>query len=731
MRSTLRLGLVGLAIATCVAAFSSPTSAQDRPSQPPGLPTGVTREQMWPAPTEADWKLPCLIQWQRSWDDAVAISRQTKQPILVCVNMDGEIASEHYAGIRYRQPDIAKLYEPYVCVIASVYRHTPRDHDEQGRRIPCPRFGTVTCGEHIAIEPMLFEKFMDGRRIAPRHIMVELDGKETYDVFYAWDTQSVFDSIRNGIANRKQETTPLVRGDRPILDRVASHDSIDKAAVEAAFVEADAAQRQRLLEAALANPDAAPTDLVRLGVLDLDPQVQELARKALAASKSEGAVDLIAETLSAPIPAADRDSLVGTLDRIGATSMRAKSFANVHKGLSTRSGAVDVDAWANALANASASTTTEGATYSPAFDQQDRVVAGQDADQKIALAEDFLKRAADVEPKFARALVLDAQQLAVDAERLGAKGWRVNAVLAVAAHSLGDAATARTRAEAAVGSMPTDVQDWNAMAVLALFAQARQKAIADAVVAKQEWPPQWLTDLNAAYAVLARHPFGNDAHVAAHYDFLRWFKARRQANQVLEAGIARFADSWMLHERLRTRVLEEQGLDGLEPTYAKLVEAAPTNAATLWYAGFASAVAAEYERRFGDLDAALRCYDHASALYDRARDADPAIADSSDTQAAIAIGAKARVALERGDDANALAWVLASLDRKESAGATQDGLNLTTIDTAKMLRARLRETKQDAAAETLEAKLRSIDPTLLELPAYEREVPPPPPPAGP
>jgi len=46
--------------------------------------------------------------------------------------MDGEIASEHYAGIRYRNPDIAALYEPYVCVIASVYRHTPRDYDEQG-----------------------------------------------------------------------------------------------------------------------------------------------------------------------------------------------------------------------------------------------------------------------------------------------------------------------------------------------------------------------------------------------------------------------------------------------------------------------------------------------------------------------------------------------------------------------------------------------------------------------
>ena len=89
---------------------------------------------MWYAPTAADWAKPCAIRWQRSWDDAVRLSQQTKKPILVCVNMDGEIASEHYAGVRYRDPEIAKLWEPYVCVIASVYRHTPRDHDDDGEQ---------------------------------------------------------------------------------------------------------------------------------------------------------------------------------------------------------------------------------------------------------------------------------------------------------------------------------------------------------------------------------------------------------------------------------------------------------------------------------------------------------------------------------------------------------------------------------------------------------------------
>ncbi len=144
---------------------------------------GVDRETMWFAPTAEDWKKPCLITWQRSYEDALAVARETKKAILVCVNMDGEIASQHYAGVRYRQPEIAALYEPYVCVIASVYGHTPRDHDEQGRRILCPRFGSVTCGEHIAIEPGLFDRFFENQPVAPRHIGVELDSAEMYDVF--------------------------------------------------------------------------------------------------------------------------------------------------------------------------------------------------------------------------------------------------------------------------------------------------------------------------------------------------------------------------------------------------------------------------------------------------------------------------------------------------------------------------------------------------------------------
>src|SRR5262245_55538379 len=201
------------------------------PKSPDGLPPGVTTQQMWPAPTAEDWKKPCLIKFQRTYEDAIAVSRETGKPILVCVNMDGEPASEHYAGVRYRQPEIAALYEPYVCVIASVYRHNPRDYDDQGRRILCPRFGSVTCGEHIAIEPGLYDKFFEGQRVAPRHIAIE-PGKEAgkqeiYDVYYTWDLDTVFNSLRYGIDTRPAPPASVVRGDRSMVERVASRDNQD------------------------------------------------------------------------------------------------------------------------------------------------------------------------------------------------------------------------------------------------------------------------------------------------------------------------------------------------------------------------------------------------------------------------------------------------------------------------------------------------------------------------
>ncbi|MCA8955684.1 MAG: hypothetical protein KDC87_06410, partial [Planctomycetes bacterium] len=87
-----------LLLAGSLLAVTSTAQQQGKPI-PLGTVQGTAaREQMWRPPTAEEWKKPVLIRFQRTWNDAVAVSRETGKPILVCVNMDGEIASEHYAG---------------------------------------------------------------------------------------------------------------------------------------------------------------------------------------------------------------------------------------------------------------------------------------------------------------------------------------------------------------------------------------------------------------------------------------------------------------------------------------------------------------------------------------------------------------------------------------------------------------------------------------------------------
>ena len=130
LRPTVLAFVLGLAAPALLAQESLPGGPP--PGSPPRLPDGMTVEEMWPPPTEEDWAKPVLIEFERTWEDALAVAAETQKPICVCINMDGEIASEHYAGVHYRTPETAQLFDDYVCVIASVYRHTPRDHDENG-----------------------------------------------------------------------------------------------------------------------------------------------------------------------------------------------------------------------------------------------------------------------------------------------------------------------------------------------------------------------------------------------------------------------------------------------------------------------------------------------------------------------------------------------------------------------------------------------------------------------
>jgi len=727
----LRISLSSSILVLCLIVISSPALAQDIANPPD------SREAMWPAPTAEDWKKPCLIKWQRSYEDALIVSRETGKPILVCVNMDGEIASEHYAGIRYRDPEIAKLYEPYVCVIASVYRHSPRDYDDQGRRILCPRFGSVTCGEHIGIEPGLFKKFFEGQRVAPRHVAVELDGEEMYDVFYAFDTDSVFKAIEEGVKDRASNDQPIVRGDRSIIERVASRDIDDRKAVEKAYIEGDRTMKQSLLEAALDLGKAAPVDLLRLPVFGFDLELSQLARRVLAKSESKGVVNLIDEALRVPMKSDERTDLIAALKRLGESTPRARMLAVVHEGLAGRSDVIDVESWSKALDQAGqAVDQVDRSVIEARLNNQDKIFESSDVVAHLNLADAFLTVAfeqPEAQKDYARCLLTDAHQTALNCEKLGSTDWRTSAVIGLSAYYLGNLDEAFARAESAVSRMPPGEIGWKSVAVLGMLAEARWKAIANAVRDKRDWDAwsaafegagHWLTDVHAAYSVLARHPLGTDSHVMAHYDFLKVLGATGQASQVLDEGMSRFPDSWGLHNRFRRRILREKGLEGLETVYEEMILKKTDSQKNLqWFAGYTSIVVAEFHRRAGNEEKALAAYGRAIAHYESEMKANPESRDSCDHYIAVAFGGRARIAYEKKDNEGALKEIVASFNRKPDAAATLDGLNISTVDTAKMLLSRFKSQKLDDMAKKLEDAMSELDPEMLRLPAYEGEGP--------
>jgi tetratricopeptide (TPR) repeat protein len=723
--------------------LQDPVPAQPRGGQSgaSGAAGGLSREEMWYAPTEEDWKKPCLITWQRTYEDAVRVSEETDKPILVCVNMDGEIASEHYAGIRYRMPGIAELYAPYVCVIASVYRHTPRDYDEGGQRILCPRFGSVTCGEHIRIEPGLFDKFLDDTRVAPRHIMVENGTKEQYDVYYAFDTDSVFETIREGIANRPEPEPTVQRGDQSLVERVESRDVLDRVAVERAYLEGDRVLRRTLLERAAQLTELSQTDLLRLALFDTDAELARVAWQGLLVSSSPEAIDLISDVLRFELEPEDRAALIETLARIGDSAPRARRMANVHLGLSRPLEAFDFEAWRAALVAAGEPEPMPAAHLlqeRAELAAQAREAAPEDAGAVLRAAAALYDLALhpDLEPRMSSELMRQARARAMEAAELGAEAleggqWEVHSLLAATAKALGRNRLGYQAAELALRELPPDPTAWRAKETLALFAEARQRTIFRALVRKTDWPPAWLSDAHGAFQLLALHPHGSDRDVIEHHDYLAALEAKGYATRALDQSLERFPDSALLHDRLRARLLQEKpldGLSGLEATYeAMLRDQDPATVGTgsniYWYAGYASLVAAEFHRRGGGAFQARAAYARAIEHYESSIVSNPAGKDSADHYIALAQAGIARLDLEAREYESAIRSLAQSFERSPEAGDNLDGLGITPVMTATTLKARLAEAGREEDVARVQALLDDLPPEILEPPAFERVAP--------
>jgi hypothetical protein len=681
-------------------------------------PVAAAQRESWAPPSPADWKRPPLPAWQRNLDDALAVSKATNRPILICVNMDGEAASENYAGLRYRDADFAKLMTNYVPLVASPNRHTPRDYDANGKRVICPRFGRVTCTEHINIEPVLYAKYFKGERVAPRHLGVGLDGKILFDCFLNTDISPVRKALQE-----HGGAAPAAKGEAQPLSLVSSRDAGDRDRVEGAFLAADAKGRRALLDASANAKNAEPFDLLRLGLRDTDAETRAAARKALAKTATANAVALLIEALRYAKDADERKGLSDALLSLSKNDLRARIAAAVTRALAEKPNAFDAEAWRAALAKAK--------RVEPAPDDPDALeLAIQELNDKarknpndgrasLDLAKATIRfaetrMAARKDPNL---LFADAKKALDEAAARGEKGGELDAARALLLQHQGKWEEASAAALSALKGMVGSAAAREGAETLWIAARGIRGKIAKAQAENSDFDAMWVTNAHALYLALESHPFARADWLAEDVDMLVSLDAPEVAREALERDLARFPDSAALHERLRARLLEDRGLEALEQDYERRVAAAPSSAPLQWFAGYASIVAAEFEKRAGENQRSKDAYGRAIQHFDKSAALDAETKDNSDHFAAMALAGRARIAMEEGDLERAVADLVAALARKPTILETEDGLGRTPMLTIRALRFLLDDKKRDDLREKLEAALEEIDPDLASRPA--------------
>jgi hypothetical protein len=412
-----------------------------------------------------------------------------------------------------------------------------------------------------------------------------------------------------------------------------------------------------------------------------------------------------------------REELLVSLERIGESSPRARSLAAVHRGLSTPSERLDAERWGDELARASEASV-------PAARAADRAAEAEaapgDVAAQLALARELLALALEREDdeRFRRVLLDDVARI-LDGLPPGSGDEGLRALLQLVRGNPGEATLLALRA-VEEGDEPLPLE------VLALYTRARRGAIWRAARAGEPWPAEWMADLDAAHGLLVEGGLATEEELVAHHDFLRAMGASARAQEVLAAGLERHPLSAPLHARLRAQLLAERSLralDGLEATYAALVAGDDSSPALLGYAGYASLVAAEFHRRAGRGAEAVLSYERGIAHYGRVRELEPGLAAEADHYVALALAGQARVALERGDLYGALVLIAESFARDPRAAGSLDGLGISPVGTARMLRARLEAAGREELVAVVDAeltRLAELDPVLLELPAFER-----------
>ena len=646
-----------------------------------------------------DEAAPVLLRWERTLQDAEALSRETGRPILICVNTDGEAASERFASRIYTDEGFAELTHSYFPVILSPDRHNPRDFDRHGRRIPCPRFGRVTCGEHRAAEPLAFERYFKGRRVAPRHVGVSSSGEVLFDLFLleGWELDRVDEALVEFTGDEQRRP----KGEGP---HARSADAREE--LESEWWEAGTGKRSSMLVEA-GRSEVAQPGLMRMGLATGSVQDELAVARALIKTADEASTELVQMALRRNLPEELHVELARTLERV-ATSDDERRLLGDMKAVRAPSGRIVREVWLSGLEEAGQAPAADPVPDEELYKRIDALDEAhkaspdngglllQIADAWYDLGLRAMQRTTD--PTF---YYMDARSSAEEALAKGAEEIAVRSLLARAEWRLGNREEAAQHAEEALIHSSESAASPQSAEVLGIFAMARTSEIYAKRSIEAEFPAEWLTDAHAAYGILARHPLGTVDHARSHADLLLYLGLVRDAELALRHALQRFPESAALHERFRTVVKSASGDTALGAAYATLEEELPAGAAFEWFAGYASLLEAEELQRGAEPTAADQAYKRSLARFDASQEANPEYADTADHYSVFALAGRARSAFDAGDLEAAAHFIALAISRRPDTADLPDGLQRTPVD---MLR-RIRRAVESAGRDDLQAEL--------------------------
>jgi len=675
-----------------------------------GRGAGFGGPEPWRRPNAEQRAKAPLIRWQRNLDDALALVEATGKPLLICVNMDGETASESLAYWRYRDGDFAALTEGFVPLIVSPDRHTVRDRDDRGRRIPDPRFGRVLSSEHIDIEPALYERFFDGRRVAPRHVGVDAQGKILFDIYLNNDATV----IDRALAQHGKPGALRDAHGMSVKELLQSPDAAHREALEARFLAGDENVRVEIAGQALsARRTTQHPEILFMALRDGSERVRGQALAVISSHPEKVPSELIVPALNvAQRHQVEQTILVDALQRLAGADMRTQLRMRVFSSLCLRSPLINVDRWRAELPRAEA-IEASAPSEDELEDLTDRLTGyesllkadPEDVELLVEHASNLMRFAElQIEQGFGSSFALEdvravARRAPDDARALG--------YLARADYHLNLMEEAARDAARALPGLVAYAGEAHSAEVLNVLAQARTRGLYGAIEAQTEWPAHWICDITAAYDVLLDHPAANEAQALAYIQVLDVIEARAKQAAAIERALERFPSSSDLHAWRRTRILQDRGADALERAYA-----AGSGAEAVWYAGLASLVAAEWRIQNLEVDAGLGSYRRSVDLFGTSVDLEQDFADSANFYICLALAGCARVHTdaERWDEA--VETLREGLTAMPSTAHNFDGLGNTPADTAERLLRGLEQAGREAQAADLRAALTELGVTF-------------------